>query len=178
MERGWRCPLPLLWNHSFCQGRWSLFSSFTVQSLQSYLLPYLQAWGSSVLTPRNLLGYKFITKSNRDPVRIRMAIPGGATSNFSITSRAPNLLPVVVGGEQSTPGSWWTPLRWQWGYPLARRCWGGKAFGDVVQLFMRCFKGVVGMHKTCYGMFRGRVRGGSVEGTSVGEKGIKGTGPG
>ena len=54
----------------------------------------------------------------------------------------------------------------------------GKAFGDVVQLLMRCLQGVVGMYKIYYGIFRGRIKGGSAAGTSVRGKGMKGAGPG
>lgn len=71
----------------------SLFSSFTVQPLQSCLLPYLQVWGSSVLTPRNLLGYEFITKPNHSEhkvsERIREAIPGGAVTSVVSTETKP-----------------------------------------------------------------------------------------
>lgn len=52
----------------------------------------------------------------------------------------------------------------------------GKAFGDVVQLLMRCLQGVV--DKKYYRILRGRIKGGSAAGTSVREKGMKGAGPG
>lgn len=47
-----------------------------------------------------------------------------------------------------------------------------KAFEGVV-LLTRCFKELLGMCKTCYGIFRGRIKGGSVRGNQSEGKGDK-----
>lgn len=52
------------------------------------------------------ISYTFVIKpKHKDPVSIAVAIPGGAARSSGGAIRAPGLLPVFVGGEQSAPGS-------------------------------------------------------------------------